>query len=476
MIPSTHSVRRPFRALPFVLAGGALVLGGCDGGDAAETAVHEASIVLKTGAAADVASRGTSSSADSLAAYRERRLNEALQTLDAHVGSESGSYAGAAAVLASVAENGLAIEHEAELISGLRELSNRQTVLRGVLGEWWKQHVIAESSATFDPKDSISELNRLTSVLEEEVEHVRQSKATLDEKISTLDAQIAEAMTQADAERNQAAQIELESSRAAPTERPALAERVREHTRRADSYEFQAQRLQTRVGQLRPDAAEKGRHVERLQKQLSLLEDSRQQIAEQQQISADDAAAARRAARETETSLFERSAALNDYLVNEVGELASNAERRLRSAVTNAGKSSDSARDSAMLAKASAQHRLGDLHDRMGEAHAALADLFGHLASLPLENAARFQALADERLASADEARQSARDAYADAARSFRSVRVRGDAKDALDALADRLEGVEPESLDEFGGDESMDETPIEDGAGDAPGDDEIDG
>ncbi|MFI4896469.1 MAG: hypothetical protein ACIARR_01445 [Phycisphaerales bacterium JB059] len=475
MIPSNHSVRRPLRALPFVIAGGVLVLGGCDGGDAAETAVHEASIVLKTGAAADVASRGASTNADSLAAYRERRLNEALQTLDAHVGEGDGAFAGAAAVLASVAENGLAIEHEAELISALRELSNRQTVVRGVLGEWWKHHAIAASSATFDPKDSFDELNRLTSVLEEEIQQVRQSKAALDEKINALDEQIAEAMAQADAQRNQAAQIELESSRAAPAERPALAERVREHTRRADSYEFQAQRLQTRAGQLRPDAAEKGRHVERLQTQLRLLEDSRQQITEQQQTSADDAAAARRAARETEGLLFERSAALNDYLLNEVGELASSAERRLRSAVSNAGKSSDSARDSATLAKASAQHRLGDLHDRLGEAHATLADLFGHLASLPLEDTARFQALADERRASADEARRSAQDAYADAARSFRSIRVRGDAKDALNALADRLEGVEPESLDEFGGDDAMDETPVEDGTGEAPGDDEID-
>lgn len=464
--------RRPMRkAAALLAAAGALTLVACNRGGETETAVRDASIVLTTGSDADVAQRGSGS--DSAVDYRVRRLEEALASLKPHVGNDSAAYAGAAAVLAAVAENGLAIEQEAEFVSQMRELDNRKTVLRGVLAQWWKHHAVAEASATFDPQGAVEELNRMSSMLEQDVEQVQRSKAALDERVAALDAQIAEAKTQGAAQRDEAARLQLETSRATPGERPAMAERVREHSRRADSYEFQAQRLETRAGQIRPDAEEKGKHIERLRRQLALLEESRQQIGDLERTSADDAAAARRAAREAETALFESAGALNDFLTNDLSDVASTCERRLRSATTHARDAGDSARDSGNLANASAQHRLGDLHASMGAAHASLGDLFTHLGTLSLENAARFTELGAARMASAEELRRSASDAYTSAASSLRKVRVRGEAKDALSALADRLEGVEPESLDEFGGDEPLDN--LGDEALDPMGDDEGD-
>ncbi len=438
-----------------ILAGLALAnVSACGRGGEAETAVFEASVILKTGAETDVATRGSNSASDSAVDFRVRRLEEALAKLSPHVGAGDSPYEGAAAVLAAVAQNGLAIEDEARIITQMRELDNRMTVLRGVLGEWWKYRAVSEASLTFDPKDSVEELNQLTTILQDDVEQISKSKALLDEKIASLRAQIDEAMAQGDSERTEASRVQLESNRADPTAVPELAERVREHTRRADSYEFQAQRLRTRLSQIEPDAEEKAKHIERLQTQLRLLEESRQQIADRVRTSADDAAAARRAASKTEATLLEQGGALNDAVVNDLGELASNAERRLRSAITAAGQASDATRDSANLAKASAQHRLGDLHTSVANAHESLSDLFAYMGSLALENASRFRELGEARKASGEQARQSAKDAYAGAARSLRGVRVRTDAKDALNALADQLEGVEPESLDEFGSDE----------------------
>ena len=309
----------------------------------------------------------------------------------------------------------------------------------------------------------------MTAMLQEDIEQIRQTKSVMDEKIAGLTSQINEAMDQGGSEREEAGRLQLESSRAAPTEMPALAERVREHSRRADSYEFQAQRLRTRLGQIEPDAQEKARHIERLQTQMNLLEESRQQIAERERTSADDAAAARRAAGKSEASLLEQGGALNDFVENDLGELASSTERHLRNAITNAGKASDSAKDSASLAKASAQHRLGDLHSSVAAAHESLSDLFLHLGTLSLENAARFTELGEARAASGAEAREAAAEAYSGAARSLRAVRVRSEAKDALNALADRLEGVEPDSLNEFGSGEGLDNESDPMGEDDAP-------
>ena len=115
----------------------------------------------------------------------------------------------------------------------------------------------------------------------------------------------------------------------------------------------------------------------------------------------------------------------------------------------------------------------------MSQAHASVGDFFVYLGSLPLENAARFTELGQQRLESAEQARASADEAYASAARALRSVRVRGDARDALSALADRLEGVEPESSDEFGTEQpggASDDDPTLDDAADQPAPESDDG
>ena len=470
--------QRPRRTPAAVLACvGALTLVACDQAGEAETAVRDASIVLTTGAESDLTSRG--SGAESPEAFRIRRLEAALASLAPHAGDEGSAYGGAAAVLAAIAENGLGVEHESAFITARRELDNRATVLRGTLAQWWKRHALAEASSTFDPSEALAELDRLGEMLARDIEQVRQAKAALDEQIASLESQIAQAQSRANEERNEAARIQLEANRATPEERPMLAERVREHTRRADSYEFQAQRLETRASQIRPDAAEKAKHIERLRRQLELLDESREQIRDQERMSADDAAAARRAARETGAALFEGAAELNDYLTNDLSELAGTCERHLRGAINHARSADESARSSASLANAAAQHRLGDLHKAMSQAHASVGDFFVYLGSLPLENAARFTELGQQRLESAEQARASADEAYASAARALRSVRVRGDARDALSALADRLEGVEPESSDEFGTEQpggASDDDPTLDDAADQPAPESDDG
>ncbi len=436
----SHATGLARGALLAALAGS---LAACGGETESESAVRDAAIVLTTG-------DGSGRAAESMGELRESRYNAVVTELSSHVSKDG--FGSAAAVLSGVANQGLAAEAYSGLVADLAGVRDRMMKLRGSTASWRTHRALAEAAATFDPQPRIAALDELSQTLSADLDQARRVHKLVSDQIGELESRIAEAESKAAEERNVAGELTLQSNTMPAAEAAQMAERIREHTRRADRYEFEAQRLRTRADQLRPDATEKNAHTERIEAQLALVEDSRRDVAERTQASGRQRADAQQNADQTRGEILEQVDEIEAFIANELEDSRSGTERALREASSNAGRAGEATRDSARLISASASQRLGEMHESVAAAHASVADAYEHMIEIGLDNDGALARLAEAHRRAESEARDAATDAFASAAGSLRQVRVRGETKDRLNALADRLEGLEPEaSPEEFG-------------------------
>ncbi len=443
----------------------ALAAGGCGGETESETAVRDAAIVLTTG-------DGSGENAESMSEFRQARYTQAANGLSAHVGDDG--FGSAAAVLSGLAHQGLGAEAFGKLVIDLGEVQRRLTVLRGSAGAWRTHRALSEAASTYDPQPRITSLDQLDATLRSDLEQAQRVSKLVNDQIAEFESRIAQAEASAAGERNVAGELQLESSTKPAAEAALMAERIREHTRRADRFEFEAQRVRTRADQLRPDAAEKSAHIERIGAQLALVEEARRGVATRTQASNRHHAEALQSAAQTRGDIVEQLDALERYIAGELETARSLTARELREASSAASRAGQATQDSASLVRASSAQRLGELHESVAAMHASVAAALEHMIEIGLDEDGAMARLAQTHRQSEADARDEATDAYADAAAALRRVRVRGETKDRLNELADRLEGIEPDpSPEDFGaepddgtGDEFTDEMSTDEGEG----------
>jgi len=451
------------QALALTLLAGALGAAGCGGEGETEAAVRDAAIVLTTG---DSAGQGSQTMGD----YRQARYQQVASDLAEHVGDEG--YESAAAVLAGLAHQGLGAEASLDLVSDLGEAQRRLTVMRGSIRAWNTHRAIADAAATFDPQPRVTALDELAGTLASDLEQARRVAKLVNEQIAEFEARIAEADANAARERDIAGEQQLESSRKSATEAAAMAEGIREHTRRADRYEFEAQRLRIRADQLRPDGAEKDARIAQIEEQLALVEEARRGVTDRTQASERARTEALENAARSRGQIVEQLDALEAFISGDLEESRARAERELRQAASTAGKAGQQAQDSASLVRAAAGQRLGETFASVAALHASVAGELESMVERGLDEDGAMARLAATHREMEAEAREASTSAFADAASNLRRVRVRGVTKDKLNELADRLEGIEPEPTPEdFGADPATDEfgEPLDEGTVETP-------
>ncbi|MEZ6241783.1 MAG: hypothetical protein R3B57_01945 [Phycisphaerales bacterium] len=443
------------RAAALTLLAGALTASGCGGESESEAAVRDAAIVMTSG--------GPDGGKQSMGEYRESRYQRAATDLSEYVGDDG--YESAAAVLAGQAHQGLAAEAFEDLVKSLSEAQHRLTVVRGTARAWGTHRALAEAASTFDPQPRVKALDDLATTLSADLEQAKKVAKLVNDQIAEFESRIAEADANASKERDLAGQMQLDSNQKSATEAAQMAESIREHTRRADRYEFEAQRVKIRADQLRPDAVEKAARIEQIEEQLALVEEARRGVVDQTQASKRYEADALKSAGESRTRIIEQLDALESFIGGDLEDARAKTERELRQATSTASKAGQITQDSSSLVRASVSQRLGEMFESIANLHASVAGELEYMIERGLDEDGAMARLAAGHREKEAEAREGAKSAYADAATALRRVRVRGETKDKLNELADTLEGVKAEPTPEDFGAES------DDGAA-QPGDD----
>jgi len=432
--PTTTPIKSRSRAATLLAAGliaGSLgSLSGCSGENEAKSAVEAANLEFRK------LSVGNATLSEELSS----RAYEASESLASpHAGSDQ-TYGEAAAVTLAMAKLGRAAVAVGAATGAETETVHRARVIRGYLSEWRTLDGVADASAAVDIREDEAMVRDLIEQRQRDIEGYRELNQTRREEIRVLDERIADLSRRAAESRERAAEIELRMTRVSATEGARLAQEVRAHTLEANSYELEAQRIRGRVEQLRPEAQEVSLQVEKASEQIRLLEDSLEGLRERQEASRRDARQARERADQAYAKLGELVAELERFR----DETATPASERVESLIDEGIRAARGARSNATASGALA----------LAEGHQQLARTLSRSARGEDQMIQLYESLIDAGVSgdwttpltthteSRDELAQRSREAFADAADAMRRVRIRGDAGDALDAAATRLEGM----------------------------------
>lgn len=436
MPQATRSTRPTLLAI--LLATGALM--GCDQGTDTQAALRNTGHQFASAASGDARAFGDRTTAT---------YEDIVRTMTPMAGDEDG-YAEAAAVTVARAKIGLAAQ-AAQAASTAETLSQRKIrVIRGLLSEFITLDAVAQAAAAFDPRADLSELDNLIADRRNDAGVYQRQKADIDAQIADLEGRIAELESKAAAERAKAGTLGLQMAGVNAQRSAELAAEVREYTLRADQFELEAVRIQGRVGQLRPSAAEIGLNVQKAQAQIQLLENSKRELEERARVAESDAAEARSAAAQARAKLSEAAADLVTFRESEVATKADAVHSMLSQAESALRDARTVLKDSASIARASIEEIRGSVWARRAAGHNEAAAMFEALANagVPGPQAQNAESARE----SAAEAAEKSDAAFQSAASALRAVRSKGDSADKLRSAAeriDRLAGIQPEPAPE---------------------------
>jgi len=430
-----------------VLVGALGVIPGCAGENEAKTAVRAANLEFRK------LSVGDATLSDELST----RAYEAGESLSSpHAGSDA-IYGEAASVTLAMAKLGQAAVAVGAATDAETETVHRARVIRGYLSEWRTLDAVADASEAVDVRADESMIRDLIAQREDDIERSRRIFETRREEIRVLEERIADLKRRASEQRELAAAIELGMTRVSATEGARLVEQVRAHTLEANALELEAQRIEGRVAQLRPEAEEVSLQVEKAREQIALLRDSLRGLRTRLEEARRDAQQARQNAKAAFSRIRELVGALEEFrdehatpATEKVVSLINDAIRAARGARTNATASG-------ALALAEANQQLARALSRRARGEAQMIQLYESLIAAGIEG--DWSTPLETHTAAQDELSQRSRAAFADASDAMRRARIRGDAGEALDAAATRLERM---SLDPGA---SPEETPPQEAA-----------
>lgn len=444
--------------LAILLASGALI--GCGENDSSREAVRKAGHQFTSVASGD---------AGAFPEVTTQAYSNIVSGLTPYAGDENG-YTEAAAVSLAQAHLGQAAQAGRAAARAEADALRMTRGIQGALSEFLTLGAIAQAAGEFDPATDLSEIDRLIEQRRADAAEYRQRKAEIDEQIASMETRIADLRGRANAEREQAGRLGLRIPSVNAQEAAEIAAEVREFTLRADQFDFEATRIQGRVGQLRPTSAEIDLNVGKAQAQIDLLEDSQRELRARLQAAQQDAAEARAAAAQARERLGRLVQELAAFRESDVASKAARVESLVGQAQAALRDAGPVLASSVSMTRASIQELIGSAKARSAAGHRHAAEIYEALADAgvpgPLAENAR------EARAAAAEAETAAKQAYRAAADALRGLRAKGDAADRVADAAerlDRLAGVEPESEAEFDPEFDPEAEPMDEGFEDQP-------
>jgi len=450
-----HS-RTAIRSLILALAASAVTAGGCSKGNEAKEAVNDAGLEFRKVSVGDA----TLSEDVATTAY----------TNAANATSEIGNdvpYGEAAAVSLALSKLGLAAIAGGEASDTETAAIQQSRVIQGHLSEWIAMNAVAKASTNFDIADDKQSLQDLIKLRTADVAQYTELFESLQAEIDGYRSQIADLDAKSVSERNESARFELQMTSVTATEAAQLAERVREHSLRADSFELESVRLQGRLGQLLPGAHEVELQVKKATDQIALLKESIDELDQRVRDSKQDSAQARANAEQAQSKLVELLDELENYRSSTAIPASQKVTSIIRQSLTAARGANKTAKVSGAIAKASAQEQLARTLTRQSRGEAEMVSLYQSIISSGIPG--NWQSKLDSHTQAFNELITESDQAFQDAASALRSARVRGTPGESLEAAAvrlDRLGGIEPEPeyVEEYDSDESdFDESEYED-------------
>lgn len=437
-----HSRRTRPLLIALLLASGSLA--GCERDSDSQTAVRNAG--HKFG-----------SISPELSGHSASVYEEIIRSVSSHAGSGDG-YAEAAAVTLAQARLGQATQAAQEAARAEAESIRRIRVIRGSLSEYITAAAVAEAATRFNAQNDLTELDGLLASRRQDQSTYERQKAEIDAQIADLDARIAELKTKAQTERARAGELGLQMSGVNAQRAAELAAEIREHTLRGDQFDLEAQRIEGRVGQLRPSAAEIGMNVEKAKSQIAQLLNAQRELQARGRAAQTDAAESRAAAAQARDRLADKARELIAFREAEVAAKNDRVVSLLSQSQTALRDARDVVQASAAVTRASIGEITGSVWARRAAGQTEAAAIFEALAAAGIPGPMA-QTAQSERNAAAESATNST-NAYRAAAEALRSVRARGDASDKLRAAAerlDRLAGIEPEPVPQSGNESGND-------------------
>jgi chromosome segregation ATPase len=416
-------------------------LTGCSGESDAQKAVEDAELSLRKVSIGDP----TLSPSISESAYREA---EQAVTDYAGAGKPFGEAASVSLAIAKLGQSALAGQDASDAET---ESLHKSRIVRARLSEWITMNAIAKASMNFDVSADSDQLRELIALRRQDVTQFEDMLSTIQTEIDGYEAQIADLESKASEERNESARYELRMPNVSAQEAAQLAERVREHTLRADAYELESIRVQGKLERVLPESREIANQVEKAKGQIKLLNESLDEIAQRVKNAEQDARDARQRADSAQQALVSLIDELESFRADTAAPAHARVERSIRDALNALRDVKENATTAGYLATSTAQQHLARALERQARGEADMALLFESIlaANVPGPWADRM----NDHSAARDDFQQRAQQAFLDAANAMRRARARGENGDRLEAAAIRLEalgGQTPEPEETF--------------------------
>lgn len=320
-----------------------------------------------------------------------------------------------------------------------QKLRDRLGEIASVLGVWTVSDTKRDIAASFDVGEQRETLRADLARLDQQRDKAARERGELQTQLEAINGQMDALIAQADARREQAANLEMQGDSASPAQRVSLVREAQEHARAADALIVQSELLRGEIEQIAPRIDRLALEIESASKDRALREASLATLEESVALraqAAQDAQGEADAFRSELLGLLFDADGLESFRTGASEGAHADAVSALEKAHGSARKASSALRQGSQLMSARILQARGQLLLNRARTLSAYADTLGRIAEIP--------AFAGEsRLASAIAAvDESARTAFADAATAlqeasdaFSSAGMSGDAQEQLESL-----------------------------------------
>ncbi|MCC6969191.1 MAG: hypothetical protein IT434_03135 [Phycisphaerales bacterium] len=423
--------RRLSAALVVAILAGSTV-SGCDDRSPAEKALVQSSRETHTVS-------GGSGPGD--AGFETKKRQAAATALTSVEGSTPAEVAAMMSTLAQT-QLGQSTGAKAELVNVEREAMLKESLVRGLLGEWASRASLASSLESFDATDAINDLGASTVTKQRDAIDFGARKKELDAKIADLKAKADAANAQGAAAEAEYAKLRDQAQSLSAVQAEPLVAQAATFKRKSDEAHIQAARYLAEADVMSPESAEAAQSVERTANQIKGLEEARKHLQDRMAQSKSDGRAARAEADQVAENLDK---AVQDYKAYRSGAVDTAYAALAKAYSTAAGTAKKATEDKgggSKLALGAAQQALGDLHWNRAKAEQKFALLMDRLANVTPELAKK-SAYADDAKAAMEAkktALESAKSAFEGAVSAYRAAGAKGQVKEQIDAVIKRLE------------------------------------
>jgi predicted nucleic acid-binding Zn-ribbon protein len=225
---------------------------------------------------------------------------------------EGSSPAEVAAMMSTLAQTqlGQSTGAKAELVNVEREAMLKESLVRGLLGEWASRASLASSLESFDASDAIKDLDASIVTKQKEAIDFGARKKELDAKIADLKAKADAANAQGAAAEAEYAKLRDQAQSLSAVQAEPLIAQAATFKRTSDEAHIQAARYLAEADVMSPESAEAAQAVERTANQIKGLEEARKHLWDRMAQSKSDGQTARAEADQVAENL---DRAVQDY-------------------------------------------------------------------------------------------------------------------------------------------------------------------